>query len=76
MRVGADRFAELLCRAGSCWVACNVAMNDAMRSVLHDDEYTEHLQFRRDQHKEIAGEDCVRMVAQKRRPALAAAKCA
>ena len=62
----ADRLRQLLCRPGSCRVMRHVHVEDPTGSVLHDDEYIDQLECRRDRDEEIAGDDAFRMVPKKR----------
>ena len=67
----------------NCWraqaavgVACNVQMQQPARAVEHCDEYVNLPEGRRDRDEKIAGDDRLRVVTEKRRPALVAARAA
>ena len=67
--IQAAHLAQLLQRPGGGRMSCDVAVDQASRSVLDDHEDVQHSKARRDGDEEITGEDSLGMQTQESRPA-------
>src|SRR5499425_379953 len=65
-----NRFAKLLQGPGRHWMCGDVAMHDAPCANLHEDEYIESSKPSGHHDQEIAGDDGLGMIADKRPPVL------
>jgi len=68
--VSGNRFAQLLQGPRRCWMRRDIGMQDAARSMFHDDEHVEEAKGGCDHYAEVTGHDRLGMIAHKRAPAL------